>query len=80
MNLLNFEPGYIDEISCRKKFKEFWDQQDVIWLSCGHREHYWKQDKESECKYCRRRQSLCANTVMRGSQLPFCCWFLAIHL
>ena len=32
-------------ISCRKKFKEFRDQQGVICPSCGHTEHYWKQDR-----------------------------------
>jgi len=81
MNLLNFEFPYPDEISCRKKFKEFRDQQGVLCPSCGHTEHYWKQDKESyECKRCRRRQSLRANTVMHGSQLPFRYWFVAIHL
>jgi transposase-like protein/DNA-directed RNA polymerase subunit RPC12/RpoP len=81
MNLLNFESQYPDELSCRKKFKEFRDRQGVICPSCGHTEHYWKQDKESyECKRCRRRQSLRANTVMHGSQLPFRYWFIAIHL
>ena len=81
MNLLNFESQYPDEISCRKKFKGFRDQQGVICPSCGHTKHYWKQDKESyECKRCRRRQSLRANTVMHGSQLPFRYWFIAIHL
>jgi transposase-like protein len=81
MNLLNFASQYPDELSCRKKFKEFRDQQGVICPSCGHTEHYWKQDKERyECKRCRRRQSLRANTVMHGSQLPFRYWFVAIHL
>jgi len=81
MNLLNFTSQYPDEISCRKKFKEFRDMQGVVCPSCGHREHYWKQDKESyECKHCRKRQSLRSNTVMHGSQLPFRYWFVAIHL
>ena len=33
-----------------------------------------------ECKHCGYRQSLRANTVMHGSQLPFRYWFIAIHL
>ncbi|KAA6346001.1 hypothetical protein EZS27_005581 [termite gut metagenome] len=38
-------------------------------------------DKECyECKQCGKRQSLRANTVMHGSQLPFRYWFIAIHL
>jgi hypothetical protein len=42
---------------------------------------YWKKEKESyECKKCRRRQSLRANTVIHGSQLPFRYWFISIHL
>jgi transposase-like protein len=53
----------------------------VICPQCAHQEHYWKNDKECyECKQCRYRQSLRANTVMHGSQLPFRYWFIAIHL
>ena len=81
MNLLNFISAYPDEVSCRKKFKEFRDKQGVICPKCDHRKHYWKNDKECyECKQCRYRQSLRANTVMHGSQLPFRYWFIAIHL
>ena len=81
MNLLTFISEYPDEVICRKKFKDFRDQQGVICPKCAHREHYWKNDKECyECKQCRYRQSLRANTVMHGSQLPFRYWFIAIHL
>jgi hypothetical protein len=81
MNLLNFISQYPDEASCRKRFKEFRDRQGVICPHCGHTEHYWKKDKECyECKKCRKRQSLRANTVMHGSQLPFRYWFIVMHL
>lgn len=81
MNLLNFVSQYPDEASCRVKFKEYRDKQGVICPKCGSTEHYWKRDKECyECKTCGRRQSLRANTVMHGSQLPFRYWFVAIHL
>jgi transposase-like protein len=81
MNLLNFVSQYPDESSCRAKFKEYRDKQGVICPHCRCTEHYWKQDKESyECKKCGKRQSLRANTVMHGSQLPFRYWFIAIHL
>ncbi|KAA6326340.1 hypothetical protein EZS27_024535 [termite gut metagenome] len=81
MNLLNFISTYPDEESCRTKFKEYRDQQGVICSKCGHKEQYWKQDKSSyECKRCHYRQSLRANTVMHGSNLPFRYWFIAIHL
>lgn len=81
MNLLNFISQYPDEASCRQKFKEVRDKQGVICPKCGNSEHYWKKDKESyECKQCGKRQSLRANTVMHGSQLPFRYWFIAIHL
>ncbi|MCL1942438.1 MAG: IS1595 family transposase [Candidatus Azobacteroides sp.] len=81
MNLLNFISEYPDEESCRKKFKEFRDKQGVICPHCGHSDHYWKKDKECyECKKCGKRQSLRANTVMHGSQLPFRYWVAAIHL
>lgn len=81
MNLLNFISQYPDEASCRQKFKEVRDKQGVICPKCGSEEHYWKKDKESyECKKCGKRQSLRANTVMHGSQLPFRYWFITIHL
>ena len=81
MNLLNFVAQYPDEASCRVKFKEYRDQQGVVCPHCGNTSHYWKQDKECyECKKCGKRQSLRANTVMHGSQLPFRSWFIAIHL
>jgi DNA-directed RNA polymerase subunit RPC12/RpoP len=81
MNLLNFVSQYPDEASCRAKFKEYRDQQGVVCPHCGGKAHYWKNDKENyECKKCGKRQSLRANTVMHGSQLPFRYWFIAIHL
>jgi transposase-like protein/DNA-directed RNA polymerase subunit RPC12/RpoP len=81
MNLLNFIAQYPDEISCRQKFKELRDKAGVICPHCGSTSHYWKQDKESyECKRCKYRQSLRANTVMHGSQLPFRYWFISMHL
>jgi hypothetical protein len=81
MNLLNFASQFPDEPSCKAKFKEYRDSQGVLCPSCGSTEHYWKRDKECyECKKCGKRQSLRANTVMHGSQLPFRYWFIAIHL
>jgi DNA-directed RNA polymerase subunit RPC12/RpoP len=81
MNLLNFIASYPDEASCRKKFKEIREKEGVVCPKCGSKEHYWKKDKESyECKQCHTRQSLRANTVMHGSQLPFRYWFIAFHL
>lgn len=70
-----------DEGSCRSKSKEYRDKQGVICPHCGSKDHYWKKDKDNyECKKCGKRQSLRANTVMHGSQLPFRYWFIAIHL
>jgi hypothetical protein len=81
MNLLNFISSYPDESSCRSKFKEYRDREGVICPHCGSRDHYWKSDKSCyECKKCKYRQSLRANTVMHASNLPFRYWFIAIHL
>lgn len=81
MNLLNFNTLFPDEQSCRLHFKSYRDKVGVICPHCGCREHYWKRDKESyECKRCGKRQSLRANTIMHGSQLPFMYWYVAIHL
>jgi hypothetical protein len=81
MNLLNLTTLYPDEESCKAKWKEFRDEQQIVCIHCGCKEHYWKKDKENyECKQCGYRQSLKANTLMHGSQLPFRYWFVAIHL
>jgi transposase-like protein len=81
MNLLNFTGEFPDEASCKAKFKSYRDHVGVICPKCGSPEHYWKQDRESyECKHCRYRQSLKANTVMHKSKLPFRYWFMAMHL
>jgi hypothetical protein len=81
MNLLNFTSLFPDEASCKAKWKECKDKQGVACRDCGSMEQYWKKDKESyECKPYGYGQSLKANTVMHGSQLPFRYWFVAIHL
>jgi len=81
MKIINFLTDFPDESSCKSKWKEYLDKQGVICPRCDCTDHYWKKDKENyECKSCRYRQSLRANTVMHGSQLPFRYWFIAIHL
>jgi len=81
MNLLNFVEQYPDEVSCKSRWKSIRDKEGVVCPHCGGKEHYWKKDKENyQCKVCGYRQSLRANTVMHGSNLPFRYWFIAIHL
>ncbi len=70
-----------DEQSCESKLREYRETQGVVCPNCGCKEHYWKGDKKCfECKRCRYRQSLKANTVMHGSQLPLRYWFITMHL
>ena len=81
MNLLNFTTNFLDEASCKRKWKEIRDKEGIICPKCGGRAHYWKSDKESyECKHCHYRQSLRANTIMHNSSMPFRYWFIAFHL
>ena len=81
MNLLNFNTLYPDEASCKAKWKELRDSQGVECIHCGSKDHYWKSDKECyECKKCKYRQGLRANTIMHKSKLPFRYWFIAFHL
>src|SRR5215510_2447907 len=81
MNLLNFVEHYPDESSCTAHWKFIRDKEGVVCPHCGCKDHYWKRDKENyQCKFCGYRQSLKANTVMHGSNLPFRYWFIAIHL
>jgi hypothetical protein len=81
MNLLNFVENFPDESSCKLKFKQYREQVGVVCPKCGCTAHYWKSDKESyECKSCKYRQSLKANTVMHKSKLTFRYWFISMHL
>ena len=81
MNLIEFVKNFPDEESCKRKWREIRERQGVVCPKCGCREHYWKNDKQSfECKHCGHRQSLKANTIMHGSQLPFRYWFITMHL
>ena len=81
MNLIEFSDHFPDEASCRTRFKELREQEGIVCRKCGHKEHYWKRDKEQyECKKCKSRMSLKSGTVMHKSKLPFRYWFLAMHL
>lgn len=81
MNLIEFVKNFPDEESYKRKWREIRERQGVVCPKCGCREHYWKNDKQSfECKHCGHRQSLKANTIMHGSQLPFRYWFITMHL
>jgi predicted RNA-binding Zn-ribbon protein involved in translation (DUF1610 family) len=81
MNLLNFTSQSPDEDACKSRWKAYRDKQGIICPHCGGKEHYWKKDRKNyACKQCGYRQSLKANMVMQGSQLPFRYWFVAIHL
>ena len=81
MKLIEFMKRFPSEESCKQTWKEYRLKQGVVCPHCGSKHQYWKQDKECfECKQCGYRQSLRANTVMHGSQLPFQYWFIAIHL
>ena len=81
MTLIDFIKDYPDEASCKAKFKQYREQVGVICPKCGSTSHYWKRDKESyECKGCKYRQGLRANTVMHKSKLSYRYWFIAMHL
>ena len=81
MKLIDFMQEFPNEESCENKLREYREKQGVVCPKCGCTEHYWKKDKKCfECKGCHYRQSLKANTVMHGSQLPLMYWFTAMHL
>jgi len=81
MNLIDFITAFPDEESCKQKFKEYRENVGVECVKCGHKEHYWKKDKEQyECKRCGFRTTLKSGTVMHKSKLPYRYWFIAMHL
>ena len=81
MNIIEFNNLFPNEEACMIKLKEYREKEGVVCPKCGSKRHYWKQDKLCfECKDCHYRQSLKANTVMHGSQLPLRYWFVAMHL
>lgn len=81
MNIIEFNSLFPNEEACKMKLKEYREKEGIVCPKCGNTAHYWKQDKQCfECKECHYRQSLKANTVMHGSQLPLRYWFVAMHL
>ena len=81
MNLIKFSDQFPDEASCKAKIKEIRDKCGVVCARCGHKEHYWKKDKEMyQCKQCGFRTSLKSGTVMHKSKLPYRYWLLVFHL
>ena len=81
MNIINFSSQFPDETSCIAHFKAQRDTKGVICPKCGHKHHYWLQNKlRYECKQCHYRQSLRSGTVMEHSKLPFLYWYIAMHL
>ena len=81
MTLIDFIKDYPYESSCKAKFKAYREQVGVVCPKCGSHEHYWKRDKESyECKQCKYRQGLRANTIIHKSKLSYRYWFIAMHL
>ena len=81
MKLIDFISNFPDKESCKTKLREYRERHGVVCPRCGSIQHYWKRDKECfECKDCHYRQSLKANTVMHGSQLPVRYWLIVIHL
>lgn len=77
MNLIDFTKEFPSEEAC----EEYRVREGVVCPKCKSVHHYWKSDKKSfECKQCHYRQSLTANTVMHGSQLPLLYWFTTMHL
>ena len=81
MKIVEFMKQYPDEQSCKAAWKRHRDKVGVVCPVCGGIVHYWKRDKQCyECKGCHYRQSLRANTVMHGSQLPFMYWFMAMFM
>ena len=81
INLDNFNKRYPYEASCIAKLKAYREKHGVVCPKCRCSEHYWKRDKFCyECKQCSYRQSLKANTLLQGTQLPFRYWFITIYL
>ena len=80
MNLIKFTEQYLYEASCKARIKVLREECGIVCVRCGHKEHYWKKDKDMyECKKCHFRTSLKSGTVMHKSKLPFSYWLLAFH-
>ncbi len=80
MRLIDFMREFPDEQSCERKLKEYREAQGIVYPHYGSTEYYSKGDKKCfECKHYHYHQSLKANTVMHGSQLPLCYWFITMH-
>ena len=45
MSLINFIEEFPDELSCKKKLKEYRGHVGVTCPKYGGKDHYWKKDK-----------------------------------
>ena len=67
MTLSNFIKDYINEESCKSKFKQYIEHVGIVCPKCGKTEHFWKQRMNCyEFKYCKHRQGLRSNIVMHN--------------
>jgi len=81
MNLFSFTAHFTSEEDCRLHFKAERDKEGVVCKKCGHKEHYWLQNKWSyECKSCHFRTSLRSGTIMQSSKLSFLVWYRTMFL
>jgi hypothetical protein len=81
MNIFNFSKSFPEENACIAHFKAQREQNGVVCLKCGSKEHYWLKGKlRYECKHCHYRQSLRSGTVLEYTKLPFSYRYVAMHL
>lgn len=81
MKILDFYQRYPTEETCKAAFIENRIKEGVVCKCCGHKEHYWKKNREQwECKKCAHRTTIKSGTVMENSKLSFQYWFIAMHL
>lgn len=70
----------LSEEECLKIFEKY-RRLYIKCSGCGNSKFYWKSDKkEFECKKCRKRTGLKANTMMHRSKLPVHYWVVALDM
>jgi DNA-directed RNA polymerase subunit RPC12/RpoP len=75
MKIIQFLKKFPNELSCKKHFKLYRDNEGVICKKCENTTHYWLSTLyKYKCKKCGFRTTLRSGTIMENSHLIYFLW------
>jgi len=80
VTLLEWQQLFSTEEHCKQHLFELRWPEGFICPHCGHREYWYTLGHELyDCKHCRHRTSVTANTLLHSTKIPLVKWFTAIY-